>query len=200
MSSDKLVRPALGETVPLGTLYDARTDTFLPNLFLEDLPENFVNVKLNTKLTAQLSKATTIRDKLSTLGITRELGASVLAGLVTTNIYAQYLNNWNGYQRTAAQASLLYTITTGEEEIKEYATSNRTYRIPDMMDKPTHLVTGITWGAQFLVVARRAASIPDDLLRQQERLDSVFQSIKNTALNSSSQSSGSSNSHGSDKQ
>lgn len=186
MEPPELKRPALGDEVPLGALYDARSDTFLPNLFVEELPDNVVDAKLNVKSTAQLSKATTIRDKLTALGITPELGASILAGLAPINVYAPYLNNRNGYQRSAAQASLHYTITTVEEELNPFTNSNRNYRLNDM-DMPTHMVIGITWGARFLVAAHCAASTPDDLARQQERLDSVFESLKNTALGDASQ-------------
>ena len=138
-----------------------------------------MNVNHNSKSIAEVSNSTTILDKLNALHITPALGASILSGLVQTNIYAQYLHDWNGHLRNAAQTTLLYTMTTVEEEIKEYATSHQTYPLPATMDKPTHIVTGITWGAQFLFAIREPAANPNDLAREQESLDSAFENLNN---------------------
>lgn len=176
-----LICPALGDEVPLGALYDARSDTFFP-VPSEDLPEDVKDIKPIGKSTARLTKANTIRDKITALGIAPKLGASILAGLAPDKVYAPYLNHRNGCQPNAAQASLHYTIKTGEEELKPYTNSNRNYRLTEKMTISTHMVIGITYGAEFLVTAHHAASSSDDLASKQARLDSLFESLKAIAI------------------
>lgn len=186
MDSDTLIRPALGDEVPVGALYDARNDTFYP-VPSEDLPENIIDIKPIGKSAARLSKATTIRDKIAALGITPELGASILAGLAPAEVYAPYLNYRNGYRPNTAQASLHYIIMTQEEELRPYTKSNRNYGLTPDKPTPTHLVISITYGAEFLVTAHQAASSHDDFAHKHARLDFLFESLRAIALDKTSQ-------------
>lgn len=146
---------------------------------------------------AQVSKATTIRDKLTALGISPELGASNLSGLSSTNYFWPYHRELIGYVRKdVAHSSLHYTITTVEEELKPYTNSSRDYRLTKDQAVPTHMVIGVTYGAQFVVTAHHYAASAscsaastttsdEDINREQERLDEVFENLRKAALDTS---------------
>ncbi|KAK3399956.1 hypothetical protein B0T20DRAFT_373090 [Sordaria brevicollis] len=184
MASPVVTRPALGCEVNLGTLYDSRTDTFLPHTLFKETPANAVDSKAKVNSTAKLSKATTFRQKLADLGIGTELGASFLSGLSPVDGCGLYLADHRKYPGHVAHSSLHYTITTAEEELNLTAGGVKDIIIPDLLDSTnaTHVVTGIIFGAQFIVTARTKADDPTQLARLQQCLDKEFESLLQAAL------------------
>ncbi|KAK1776025.1 LOW QUALITY PROTEIN: hypothetical protein QBC45DRAFT_453543 [Copromyces sp. CBS 386.78] len=184
MASPVVTRPALGYEVGLGTLYDSRTDTFLPHSLFKETPANAVDSQAKVNSTAKLSKATMFRQKLADLGVGTELGASILAGLSPIDGCGLYLTDHHKTSGHVAHSSLHYTITTAEEELNLTASGVKDLIIPDVLDSAnaTHVVTGITWGAQFIVTARTKADDPTQLAPLQQSLDKVFESLLQAAL------------------
>lgn len=184
MASPVVTRPALGFEVDLGKLYDSRTDTFLPHSLFKETPANAVDSKAKVNSTAKLSKATTFRQKLADLGIGTELGASILAGLSPIDGCGLYLTDHHKSPGDVAHSSLHYTITTVDEELNLTASGVKDLIIPDVLDSAnaTHVVTGITWGAQFIVTARTKADDPTQLARLQQCLDKELECLLQAAL------------------
>lgn len=184
MASSFFKRPALGSVAALGSLYDARTDTFLPQSLFKESPLNAVEVKPINQLDARFNKAVTFHQKLFELGIGPELGASILAGLVPVSDCGLYLIEQRRLWDRFAQYSLLYNITTVEENLNLGASGIRDFLLPDVLTttKATHVVVGINWGGQFIVTAHAEATEPDRLSHLQQSLDDDFQSLVFAAL------------------
>lgn len=184
MASPVVTRPALGYEVGLGTLYDSRTDTFLPHSLFKETPTNAVDSQAKVNSIAKLSKATTFRQKLADLGIGTELGASILAGLSPIDGCGLYLTDHHKAPGDIVHSSLHHTITTVEEELNLTASGVKDLIIPDVLNDTiaTHVVTGITWGAQFIVTACAKADEPTQLARLQQCLDKEFESLLQDAL------------------
>ncbi|KAK3502480.1 hypothetical protein B0T13DRAFT_493894 [Neurospora crassa] len=187
MASPVVTRPALGFEVALGTLYDSRSDTFLPHWLFKETPANAVDSKAKASSTAKLSKAITFRQKLADLGVGTELGASILAGLSPIDGCGLYLADHYKTPGDVAQSFLHYTITAVEEELNLTASGVKDLIIPDVLDRTsaTHVVTGITWGAQFIVTARTKADDPTHVARLQQCLDKELESLLQAALEAS---------------
>lgn len=179
-----VTRPALGNLVGLGALYDARTDTFLPDSLFEETPEDAVDTKINIKTTAELAQFTRLRDRLSFLGISPELGASILTGLTAVDGCGLYLTDRPSNSDNVAQGALHFTFTTIDDQLNLTASGVKEQIPADTLDigKATHVVTGITWGAQFVVTACQSASNPEDLAKLQQCLDSDFANLKDAVL------------------
>ncbi|KAJ4417845.1 hypothetical protein N0V85_001675 [Neurospora sp. IMI 360204] len=184
MASSLFKRPALGGVAALGSLYDARNDTFLPQALFKEAPLNAMEVKSKNHMDARLSKAVTFHQKLAELGIGSELGASILAGLVPVSDCGLYLIDQRRHSDHFAQSSLHYSITTVEEQLNLAASGIKELLLIDVLatTKATHVVVGVSWGAQFIVTAHAEAVEPDHLSPLQQRLDQDFQTLKLAAL------------------
>ena len=116
MAHNSIQRPVLGQFADLGTLYDARTDTFVERSVLSDLPETAVSVTEDSRSRLQLLSSDSFRDKFDNLTINPELGASFLAGMLDVGGAAEYLND-KRRSVEVAQVSIQYAVATAEEKI-----------------------------------------------------------------------------------
>ncbi|RYP83149.1 hypothetical protein DL769_001455 [Monosporascus sp. CRB-8-3] len=157
MATSILDRPALGQVAALGSLYDARTDTFIPlSLFKTNPPAEVVNTTKNPSTITQYSEADTYKDRLDFLSVKAELGASILAGLASVEGSGRYLSETHN-SNLVAQASMYYSITSVNEKLNLAASGVAdclAFRTFDT-DVATHVVVGITWGARCVVSAKR---------------------------------------------
>ena len=101
MSNNIVKRPALGQVAGLGTLYDARTDRFLPRSLLQELPpvSAVTMTDINT-FEIKLSRSDDYQDRFDKLDINPELGASFLAGLVEVEGFRLLLDRREARQRS----------------------------------------------------------------------------------------------------
>ncbi|OKL58362.1 hypothetical protein UA08_06186 [Talaromyces atroroseus] len=147
-----LVRPALGEAASLGTLYDARTDSFLPLSALQTQPPSSLITK------------TDIHDSdTRDLDIKAQLGASFLAGLVNVEGSRKYLSEGRDSNLVAHQ-SLLYSVTKVSERL-EFQTKEVEDSISwSALEKgyATHIVFEIIWGSRSVVTAKQILSREDN--------------------------------------
>ena len=157
-------RPALGQVATLGSFYDARTDTFIPlSLFKTTPPADAVTTTKNPSTNSKYSVAETYKDKLEFLDVKAELGASVLAGLVSVGGSGRYLSDTRS-SNLVAQASIHFSITTVDEKLNLMANGvegSLAFRTIDT-DVATHVVIGITWGAHCVVSAKRQCAASAD--------------------------------------
>ncbi|OTA56666.1 hypothetical protein K449DRAFT_468287 [Hypoxylon sp. EC38] len=88
------MRPVLGQKVDIGSFYDGRTDSFLPiNLITASLPGQFVRFTQAPQREIRITTDDSTAEKFRQLGISRELGASYLTGLVPVSGAAYYLES-----------------------------------------------------------------------------------------------------------
>ena len=113
----QMQRPVLGQWAELGSLYDARTDTFVSRSLLKSaLPAMAVTVTENPTSEIQLSFNDSYKERLSKMKIGAELGASFLSGLINVDGAANYLKDTRN-SNSLEQASIHYIITTVEEKL-----------------------------------------------------------------------------------
>jgi len=156
----ELKRPALGQIAPLGlgSLYDARSDSFTSVSLLAKNPAKTPIVVTETHSSdLKISRSDTYKEKFKHLGMDSGLGASFLAGMVDVGGSGKYLKE-KAKSSIYMQASLLYNITTVHEALNLHDVKDSLAFEELEGSLGTHFVTGITWGAQCIVTAKCEAS------------------------------------------
>ncbi|OAL35549.1 DNA (cytosine-5-)-methyltransferase [Fonsecaea nubica] len=152
------------QQVALGRLYDARTETVLfPSIFNSTLlPGEFVQSTDLKRLSYKCTESDSLEEKLSNLGISSELGLSVLCGMAEGSWCANYLST-KKVNTHIRQASTACTYTTRSESL---FLQNKSLR--DRLDfaarhikDATHVVCGINWGARALVTVKESVKHED---------------------------------------
>jgi len=174
-------RPALGQAVGLGALYDVRTDTFTrKSLFTDGPPDGAVDIKKIMVTNLQLHRGSSLKDRFSHLGVGLDLGVSFLAGLIPVNGYGHYLNDSQSNDQRHLPSSIHCTRPTIEEELNVTAPGIKesiSLTAVDM-DAATHVVAGITWGAQCAVTATQTGVASNHDISLEDLLASQFNRLK----------------------
>ncbi|TGZ76808.1 hypothetical protein EX30DRAFT_228160 [Ascodesmis nigricans] len=155
-------RPALGQSASLGTLYDARTDTFLPlSLVSGPVPDSAQAIKVFDKAREKftISSSDTFKEKFTQFGFNQELQASILGDFVKPEGSGRYLNDARDSNLTL-HTSLYHKITTVLEKLDFVATGLKPYLDFSVLnDSPaTHIVAEITWGAYTVISAEHSVT------------------------------------------
>ncbi|WZH47680.1 uncharacterized protein QYS62_008838 [Fusarium acuminatum] len=157
-------RPALGQEVPLGTLYDARLDQFLsgPSLprnpprcsILETPCPNAIQNEISVSLGA--SRAA----RFQGMGVDDNLAASVLSGLVEPKGSATFLNDGT-LDKEFLYGAVHHVYNTCEERLNLCEP-----RFPDAAhvgdSRSTHVVVGIKWGIQNIMTMKLCITNPSE--------------------------------------
>ncbi|KAK8116496.1 uncharacterized protein PG998_004777 [Apiospora kogelbergensis] len=160
-------RPALGQVADLGTLYDAHKDTFHnANIIQGNPPPTAMGVNKIGSHRVQLSKTATIKDRLSSFGVSNDLAASVLAGFVTITGSAGFLEHFQ-HTEGVPEGAVLYEIVTENICLNLFSPELRNHitTAPISDNRSTHIVTGITYGIKIILVAHQASSATEDQLQ-----------------------------------
>lgn len=174
-----LTRPALGQTADLGTLYDARSDKFIPLSLLKVSPPAAAIKKTDINTSDfKVSKSETYREKLKNLSLGAELGASFLASMVAVEGSGSYLTDTRDSNRVM-ETSLHCNIATVHERLNFDSSGLMEYLALENLDKThaTHIVAEISWGAQSIVTARYTLSKGEDQKKVEGRFKSAFEKI-----------------------
>jgi GTPase SAR1 family protein len=173
-------RPALGQVASLGVLYDARTDSFVPLSILKSTPLPNVARRTDRHSTnIKFSKRDTYKEKFDSLGVNAELSASVLAGLVSVEGSGRFLTEKRD-SNFVMQASMHYSVTTVDEELNIMSNEFKDCLASQVLDGSvaTHVVTGINWGAQCVITAKREVTVEEDRKQIEGNLDTQFDMLK----------------------
>lgn len=175
-------RPALGQIARIGTLYDARTDAFLPlSLFTDKLPPDAVSTVDPKQKDVRLNFADSHKERFAVMGIEPELGASILAGLVKLGGSAAYLDEIR-QPNQMLQAMILYKVVTTQEKLDfgngqiRHCIDSKALQSPEA----THVVIGIDWGAQTIFSIQHwlssveAPEIDHDFRAEMKKLSTVI--------------------------
>ncbi|XP_031419340.1 stonustoxin subunit beta-like, partial [Clupea harengus] len=163
--NDILVVSALGRSLDLGALYDARNDKFIKGFYLwnsEDIQSKTrVSPQPNTRL--QVSMSESLSEKTSLLDVSASVKASFLCGLVEVGGSAKYLNQKTSSSRQCS-VTLGYHVNT---EVKELMISELETPKPELfaMTDATHVVTQVLYGADAFMEFQEMAS--DDSKKQE---------------------------------
>jgi len=156
MAQNQMQRPVLGQWADLGSLYDARTDTFVSRSLLRGpVPETAISTARNQTGHIQLLVNDSYKAKLSNMKVGTELGASFLSGMINVAGAAEYLKVTRS-SNLVEQASIHYAITTVEERLGIASPELRPYLTLDSVQGSgaTHVLAAIVWGGQTIVTVK----------------------------------------------
>ncbi|KAH0565816.1 hypothetical protein GP486_000785 [Trichoglossum hirsutum] len=180
MMPNILKRPALGQVAALGSLYDARSDSFIPfSLLKEAPPATSVETTQKHSTDIKFSRTDTYKEKFDRLDVESELSASFLAGLVKVEGSGRYLTDKRD-TNLVMQSSMHYSVTTVEEDLNLASGEIKKCMAFDTLesDVATHVVSGISWGAQCVITAKSQVAIFQDRNQIAGELDAQFGHLK----------------------
>lgn len=168
-------RPALGQNADLGSLYNARTDSFLPHNIVRanPNPQTITTAKVgSTKVTVIANDS--LPEKFAKLDVSNELAASFIAGMIPVSGSGYYLKSTRRSEDLVEGAVLLEIQT---EEVKLDLNSPQEMN-PSSLNKcqdATHVVAAVTFGAKIILGARLA--VEGEPSQSQKRLESQLQKL-----------------------
>lgn len=149
----------MGQVAELGSLYDAKTDSFTSLSILNSLPPpSAVSSVDNPTSELEFTSNDTYEEKFSKLKLNADLGASFLCGMISVGGSGRYLTETRSSNRTR-RVACIYNITTVREKLNLTAFTNpslKSYLNLDVIQSGagTHVVSEIEWGANSIVTAR----------------------------------------------
>lgn len=153
MENPTITRAALGRIASLGDIYDARKDDFIRiPIFKKKIPTECLTSTDNHFADIVFIHSDTFTEKFTKLDVKAELQVSVLCGLLTLEGAGCYLNDEKTSARSV-KSSLLYNLKTKEESLNVYHEELKDAYSIDAIQSGigTHLVVGISWGANCLL-------------------------------------------------
>lgn len=183
-------RPALGEEVPLGTLYDARTDRFLPQSLLKrgyNLSPEEVSVT-RPKNPPEISSVieNSYQAKFDLLNVDSNLASSILGKFLKLGGVGAYHDD-DRQRDNMLFAAVCHRITCVQEKFHFMRTQHQTSIDDEVLrnQEATHFVSGIDWGIQTIVSIKHALSSLDtrsavepQFQAQIERFKSAIEAIQ----------------------
>ncbi|KAI0836465.1 hypothetical protein F5Y06DRAFT_298521 [Hypoxylon sp. FL0890] len=144
------MRPVLGQQVDIGRFYDAHRDTFLPiNLITAHIPAHLVHFTQAPERKIRIATDDSTAEKFNQLGISRELGASYLAGLIPVRGAARYLESCCKTNGAVQGALYLDSIVEKLEiDLRKGDINDHLSTEASRCKEGTHIVTGVTFGAR----------------------------------------------------
>ena len=157
-------REALGRVATLGDLYDARYDKFSGlNIFKTKFPQDAIISSDNPSVETDFSTSDSLEDKLKKMEISGEISVSILSGMVEGKGSASYLSDKKDSARSV-RCSMYYKSKTKTESLKLYSDGlDAAVAIHALQDtKATHVVAGISWGANATITFEYANTEKSD--------------------------------------
>lgn len=176
-------RPALGQVVQLGTLYDARRDSFVPLSLLKAPPSpSSIIVTDSYSSDVKISFADTYAEKFKQMDVDPELGASLLSGLAEVDGSGGYLIDARD-SNAVVHASLFYKASTVQEKLNLMDPSLRDYLDLNVLHagSATHVVAEIGWGALTVIVAKHTFTGQNSQLEIENMLRARFAILESIA-------------------
>ncbi len=151
--SSQLQIPCLGRPFNLGMLYNYYTEKLVPGITLWNA-EKLKSTKQTTKQpssSCEIIDEDTIQNKAFSLGIDANLKLSVLSGMVEVEGAAKYMYDQKSSKKQS-RVTLQYRSITHFEQVAMEKLGDAEY--PHVLDSQdaTHVVTGITYGADAFFV------------------------------------------------
>ncbi|KAF5566305.1 hypothetical protein FNAPI_1222 [Fusarium napiforme] len=163
----EIVRPALGQQVAIGTLYDARVDQFLPSSVLPPNPPQGTVLRSSCQPSRQLQsgihQGSDHASRFNAMRIDGNLAASILSGLIDLKGSANFLKD------STSDGDILYGINrsffnTYEDALNLHQSVLRNGMASGIFlpaDRhSTHVVTGIRWGLQSIMTMEHRIEDP----------------------------------------
>lgn len=162
----RVQRPALGQNVPLGTLYNARLDCFLPLTVQRqntDVPFTTSNGPKTSEPHTRVTHGDSLKDRCSLLGLSSDLAASHFADFLKPLGSGGYLSQPPG-DANSPTAALLVAFETFQTHLHLHAQERTIWFDPTAFNSQnaTHVVVSIHWGVQSVVTVKSRSSTAKD--------------------------------------
>ncbi|XP_056655847.1 uncharacterized protein LOC100016561 [Monodelphis domestica] len=178
--------PALGRPLYLGTLYDCRTDTFIPGITLWDREtlESNVTREEQYKTEFDILTSDSLGAKTNAMNIHGDLKASVLGGMVDIGGSAKYLHDTKTSKKLV-RMTLKYSMTTQYCHLTMNHLGYQNISYPDVFDKgtATHVVIAVLYGAQAFFVFDQKVSTNERDKDIEGSLKAEVEKIPKVAIN-----------------
>ncbi|XP_052098236.1 neoverrucotoxin subunit beta-like [Mytilus californianus] len=187
MNMDEKEIPALGRPFDLGMLYDCRTHNLLTDRRIWDEK----NIKLHTVSHPQpqcdfdFTADDTISAKTAFLDINADLKLSLLCGWVQVHGSAKYLENHRKYTRQS-RVTFKYRCRTHFKEllIREIMSERQINPRILSSENATHVVAGILYGTDAILVFDRTTTDEEDELETQRKLEAMVKFLPTASIKS----------------
>ncbi|KAJ9156562.1 p-loop containing nucleoside triphosphate hydrolase [Pleurostoma richardsiae] len=143
-----------GPPAALGFLYDARSEKALIRSILKttDAPPESIKTVDGPGLTYKHTSTDSLEEKFSSLGISAELGVSILCGILGGGWCAEYLSKKKLSTCVRQASTLCITPTTTQTLRFETESLKSCVDVTAFQTEgATHVISGIEWGARTLV-------------------------------------------------
>jgi GTPase SAR1 family protein len=181
MSANTLIRPALGEQVELGTLYDARLDKFLSHSIInEPLLETVVTSHDINTTEVVVGENDTLKERFNKMAIPTDLQTSIVTGIASVKGAARYLKHKKQASFPIVHRALYQTITTKLEKLNFASESTR-----ELLDfggletgNATHLVSEVSYGVRNIIAAQHLLSSNDDSAQIEDDIKEALEELE----------------------
>ncbi|RBR12898.1 uncharacterized protein FIESC28_08389 [Fusarium coffeatum] len=172
-----IVRPALGAEVPIGTIYDAKRDQFLPASGLPPTPPEGAilvspyPIERQHEITSSIGSSHAAR--FAAMGIDPNLAASVLSGLITPQGSGTFLMDGTS-EKDILYGAVRHIYNTCEERLNlsPDLLDMIAYSTPSITDhRGTYIVVGVTYGLQSIITMKHHVKDPSN----KENVVNLFQ-------------------------
>ncbi|KAK9972728.1 hypothetical protein ABG768_026015 [Culter alburnus] len=180
MASEPIEVAALGRPLYPGMLYDCHKDAFIPGVTLWDKKSLSEDLDSHPQPMTDLkfSSSDSLSDKFSLLDVSASLKASFLGGLVEVGGSAQYLRDTKSSNQQS-RVTMYYSETTRFDQLTMTQLGSDHITYPEVFDQKTatHVVTGVTYGAQAVMVFDRIFSEEENKQKIEEELNIMVKKI-----------------------
>ncbi|XP_056125635.1 neoverrucotoxin subunit alpha-like, partial [Rhinichthys klamathensis goyatoka] len=178
LESQPIEVAALGRPLFPGMLYDCRKDTFIPGVTLWDkksLSED-LDSRPQPRTDLKFSSSDSLSSKSSLLDVSASLKASFVGGLVEVGGSAKFLRDTKSSNHQS-RVTMYYSETSRFEQLTMTQLGKITY--PQVFDQKTatHVVTGVLYGAQAVMVFDRTFSEDEDKQEIEGKLNIMVKKI-----------------------
>ncbi|XP_048009960.1 stonustoxin subunit alpha-like isoform X2 [Megalobrama amblycephala] len=153
LASQPIEVAALGRPLFPGMLYDCRKDSFIPGVTLWNKKSLSEDLDSRSQLMTDLkfSSSDSLSSKSSLLDVSASLKASFLGGLVEVGGSAKFLRDTKSSNQQS-RVTMYYKETTKFEQLTMTQLGQITYPQVFEQKTATHVVTGVLYGAQAVMV------------------------------------------------
>uniref|UniRef100_A0A4W4FU37 SNTX thioredoxin-like domain-containing protein n=1 Tax=Electrophorus electricus TaxID=8005 RepID=A0A4W4FU37_ELEEL len=169
---------ALGRPLYPGSMYDCRTESFIPGFALwdEEALHEHRQVRQQYETDLKVSSFNSFSEKASLLNMSTSLRASFWGGMLGDGGYARYLMDSKSSARQS-RVTLRYSQIRRFEELTLTELGNITYTYAFQHKLATHMITAVLYGAQCFMVFSYTASDDEDQQEVERNLLTMVKKI-----------------------
>ena len=169
----------MGEMAALGYLYDATSDSFDgTNAMRKRIPPSAIKSQDSNSMDITYISSDKLSEKCSHFEVSPELRLSVMCGLVKLSGSGSYLSDQKTVDKNASM-SLCCRLTTKDERINvNFDEIEECFSLSTIKNsQATHVVTGISWGANVVIRAEFQLSESESERNKALELSGEFEKI-----------------------